>query len=227
MQGKRFAIVLLLISSVFFISFSVNAQSSDVNTSTASSQQEATSGAKKTLIQNRVEEAKENRLEKKEAFKAKLLEIRNEKKRALVERISTKLSTVNTNRTTHMSTVLEKINTLLNRLVERINTAKVNGKDIASVESALTQAQDALSDARSLVATQAAKTYEFEISSEEGVLKSNVGTVVSQFEKDLRDAHKAVVDAKQAVMLLIKDLNALKTSTVSPTIVISPTVSAE
>jgi len=145
----------------------------------------------------------------------------------LVERISTKLSTVNTNRTTHMSTVLEKINTLLNRLVERINTAKVNGKDIASVESALTQAQDALSDARSLVATQAAKTYEFEISSEEGVLKSNVGTVVSQFEKDLRDAHKAVVDAKQAVMLLIKDLNALKTSTVSPTIVISPTVSAE
>lgn len=219
MQGKRVAIVLLLISWVIFTSSSVNAQSNNVNTSTSSGQQEATSGAKNTSIQNR--------LEKKEEFKAKLLEIKNEKKRALVERISTKLSNVNTNRTTLMNAVLEKINTLLNRLVERINTAKANGKDVAPVEFSLTEAQDALSAARTLVAVQTTKTYEFQISPEEGVLKSNVGATVSQFEKDLRDTHKAVIDAKQAVMSLIKDLNKLKTTTVSPTTVISPTVTAE
>lgn len=227
MQGKRIAIVLLLVSWVVFTSSFVNAQSSDTNTSTSSSQREATSGAKNTSIQNHVEETKQNRLEKKEEFKVKLLEIKNEKKRALVERINTKLSNVNTNRTTLMNVVLEKINTLLNRLVERINAAKANGKDIAPVESALTEAQDTLANARSLVAAQAAKTYEFQISSEERTLRSNVGATVSQFEKDLRDTHKAVVDAKQAVMFLIRDLNKLKTATVLPTTIISPAVPAE
>lgn len=225
MRAKPFLIYFFCLILLFFAVSSIRAQSNtdstntSISTPTTTAQPEATTGTRGTTIQNRIE--------KREEFKEKLQEIKNEKKRALVERIDTKISSVNTNRTTQMSTVLEKLNSILSRLIEKVNTAKTaGGNETTLAEVAITQAQSALSTAKASVASQASKQYDIQVSSEEGVLRTNVGSTVSQFEKDLRTTHKTVVDAKQALMSVIKELSKLKTASVSST-VISPTVPAE
>lgn len=131
-------------------------------------------------------------------FRTKLDSIRDEKKKAIVDRIDKRIPEINANRTSIMLSHLTKIEEILNRLETRTNDLATAGKDVTAIRTAITNARDAITSARSAVTAQAAKTYTFNITTE-----GNLGQVVSatrlQFARDLQATHKAVVAVRKAV----------------------------
>jgi len=160
--------------------------------------------------------AKEKRTEfiemmkaKREEFNKRLQTIGDEGKRMLVERIDTKMGRVNQSVTNRFSIVLDKLQSILNRFIGKAQDAKAKGIDTSAVDSAIESAQIALGNAKTLAASQAANLYVVDIASQ-SALRVSVGSVVSQLRSDLRDVHKAMVDAKQAVQKVVMEFAKLR-----------------
>lgn len=179
-------LVAICISVFLLIAYSslANAQ---INTSTDSAgrlkqQIQELREQKKTVKQ----QIKDSVAAKREEFNAKLQTIKDQKKKALVERIDAKLANANVKHTDRFMHVLSNLQTILDKISEDIDK---------------TEAQPAIDAAKLAVENQAAKTYTITISTERA-LRSDVGTVTSQLRLDLMATHKTVADAKQAVQAL-------------------------
>lgn len=133
-----------------------------------------------------------------EEFRARLLTIRDAKKKAIVEKTDRRISEINANRTTIMLRHLTKIEEILGRIEARTNTVAASGKDVTTVRTAITKAADAIAAAKTAVNAQAAKTYTIEVTTEAN-LGSAVSAVRTQFAADLRTAHQAVVTARKSI----------------------------
>src|SRR5436190_1522654 len=72
-----------------------------------------------------------------ELFEQKLSGISDAKKQALLEKLNFLCGQIQTKRTDMMTNVLTKLSTALDYLVTRTAAAKTNGKDVTSVETAL------------------------------------------------------------------------------------------
>lgn len=120
-------------------------------------------------------------------FKAKLAKIRDEKKKAIVEKLDARFAEVNEKRTNQMSGHLYRMSGILD---------KVTGKDVTAARAAIQVASTAVS-------AQAAKSYLITITTEAN-LKMDVGKVRSQLESDLRVVHQLVIEARKAVQAVIK-----------------------
>lgn len=158
-----------------------------------------------TTIMMKREEAKKKFQDLRDTFKKRLAEFKDERKKTLVARIDEKMTTINKRRTDHMITVLEKLNNILKKIEDKTNTAKGQGVNTTTVDAAIQAAHDAISAASNAVSAQAGKDYVITIGDETGI-KNSVGQAMSGLEKDLRNTHKLVVDAKQAVMKAAKEL---------------------
>lgn len=156
-------------------------------------------------IQVKREEAKEKFKAKREAFTEKLAIIQDEKKKAIVERVDTKMANVNQHRTDSMSQALVKINEKLTILSQKIDAAKAASKDTTAAEKALSDAQAAYDAAQTAVSAQAGNEYVVQIGTET-TLRTNVDTTVSQLQQDLRTTHQTVVAAKQAAQNVVREL---------------------
>lgn len=156
-------------------------------------------------LQNRAQNRKEAVQQKREEFKVRLQTIRNEKKKAAVERIDTKIANTNEVHTVRFTSILVKLQSILDRVSQKASEAKANGKDTTVLDSSIVSAQAAIDSAKAAVSAQAAKTYVIQIS-DEATLRNSVGTTTSQFKKDLRDVRKAIVEAKQAVQNAVREL---------------------
>lgn len=159
----------------------------------------------KDISQNRAQNKKDVVQQKREEFKTRLQTIRNEKKKAVVERIDTKIANTNEVHTVRFTSILLKLQSILDRVSQKASEAKANGKDTTALDSSIVSAQAAIDSAKAAVSAQAAKTYAIQIS-DEATLRNSVGTTTSQFRKDLRDVHKAIVEAKQAVQNAVREL---------------------
>ncbi|MBI2051847.1 hypothetical protein HYT33_03750 [Candidatus Roizmanbacteria bacterium] len=157
----------------------------------------------------RLKERKEAVREKREMFRQKLKEIRDKRKQAVVERIDTKMTKVNERRTSRWVEVLNKLSSIMERLQKKTDDAKTQGKDTKAAEDAIFKANDAIATAQSTVSSQAGREYVIELG-EESAVRGAVGAVVNQLQQDLRATHKAVVDAKQAVMNVSGEVAKLK-----------------
>lgn len=147
----------------------------------------------KDRVQTKREEVKEIVAIKRDEFKAKLQTIKDQKKKAVVERIDAKLMNVNVKHTDRFTHVLSNLQTLL----EKISQSTTDTDVLADAA----KAQAAIDAAKAAIETQAAKTYIITISTETA-LRLDVGAVTSQLRLDLMATHKLVVDAKQAVQAL-------------------------
>ncbi|OGH14688.1 MAG: hypothetical protein A2687_01280 [Candidatus Levybacteria bacterium RIFCSPHIGHO2_01_FULL_38_26] len=156
-------------------------------------------------IQNRRAEVQEQMQVKRDEFRERLQTIRDQAKRLIVERIDTRMEETNQRVANRFLDVLDKLQVLLDRLVGKAGSAKSEGKDTVELEAAIANAQTAIDNAKTAVASQAANTYIIEIASE-SALRSDVGTVVSQLRTDLSAVHQFVVAAKQAVQNVIAEL---------------------
>jgi hypothetical protein len=156
-----------------------------------------------------VKEARENRIEAREQareeYQTRLQQIKDERKRQIVENVSNRIAVINQNRTSIMLKHLDQIESVLTRLETKITTAKTNGKDVGSVESDIASAKTAISTARTKVSTQSTKTYTINITTE-STLASAVATTRQAFQADLKSAHDSVVAARTAVSLAIQNL---------------------
>jgi len=143
--------------------------------------------------------------EAREEFRQKLSQLKDARKKAIVEKIDARIAEINLNRTAIMTNHLNQIEAVLNKLETRANTAKTNGKNVSSVETAIASARAAIATARQNISDQAAKQYVINITSE-----TNLGAAVSvtrqAFANDLQVTHKSVVSARQTVAAAISTL---------------------
>ena len=213
----------------------------NIRTEAAKEIQDARENFKKTVDAKRVElqNARENfkktvevkRAELKntiqtqrDELKTKLQNIKDERKKTAVERIDQNLTNLNARMTTHYTNVLDQISGVLARVTSRADKAQTNGKDVTTVRTAITNAQNAIDAAQVAVVAQAGKTYSMNISGDE-TLKNDVGVARQALRDDLKkveDSVKAARDGvRQAAITLaqIQGVDELKdaTSTASTT----------
>lgn len=201
---KRFYYFFLFISLFFVLAISAYAENATITGTTATRFQQI-QAEKQGLLEKR--KAETNFKDRKMELQEKLKVVRDEKKKVMVERIDERISAMNKNHTKRLLTVLEKLEAILNKISDRAQKLKEipAGLNTTAVDSAIASAKTAINAAKEVIVTQSAKTYSVEITSE-AKLKANVGAVVSMFRKDLRDAHKAVIDAKQSVQKAEREL---------------------
>jgi hypothetical protein len=157
--------------------------------------------------------------EKRDAFKEKLKTIKDERKKNLTEKIDNRMVTVNKNQTARMKKILDMLTEHISKLEKRLSAEKEKGQDVANVESLLATAKTAISDSLTIVESQAAKDYVFEITEEENLGQSIKGSYEA-LKEDLGIAQDSVVKAKKAVVDVYKAMQSL--IKVSPTAVITP-----
>jgi hypothetical protein len=129
---------------------------------------------------------KEKIASKEAEFKQKLQLIKDTKKKALIEKINEKINTINARHTERYAQIIGNLQLVFDKTETTMNK---------------TSALGAINAAKLAVENQASKTYTITIATEEG-LRNSVGLVISQLRQDLNVAYKAVVNARQAVMLL-------------------------
>ena len=131
-------------------------------------------------------------------FRTRLSTIRDEKKKAIVDRTDKRIVEINANRTSIMTRHLTKIEETLNKIETRALEVEKKGKDISAVRAAIVTASTAIASAESAIATQAAKTYVINVTTEDS-LGSAVSSTRMAFAKDLQAAHQSVVTARKSV----------------------------
>lgn len=171
-------------------------------------------------IKTEKETIKEQFKTAREEFKTKLEGIKDENKKAIVERVNNKLTNVNANRTAHFNKVLDLLQKHLDRVKTQAGELKTKGKDTTEVDAAVVAAQATIDSARSTVSTQTAKQYVITITTEDN-LRNDVGKTMKQLQQDLQTTKDAVMKAKEALIKAIIALAKLKGAEV--TITVSPT----
>lgn len=124
-------------------------------------------------------------------FRTKLAGIRDEKKKAIVEKMDQRISELNKKRTDLMVKHLAKIEEILNKVEAR-------GNDTPAVVTAIATARSSIATAKQQVSDQSGKTYTIEITTE-GRLGAAVSAVRTALSKDLQTAHQSVVTARKSV----------------------------
>lgn len=157
----------------------------------------------------KVIETREQMKQRIDEYKSRISEIRDTRKRALIERISGKIMKANQNLIRKMTEALEKLSQRLTRLEERGAALKISGKDTTEFDQAVSLAETAIDQASAAVTEQALKEYSANITDEAG-LKNYVGAMVSEFRSDISGAFKLVSAARQAVAKVISELGKIE-----------------
>lgn len=128
---------------------------------------------------------------KRAEFREKITQIRDEKKKQILEHISNQLQLINDRATKAMLNHLER----LQALVEKIKTRKP--------EANTTNTQTKINEAKSAVEAQAVKEYIIEFTGEAG-LRVGASTQKTQLRADLKSVREKVRLARQAVVDLLQ-----------------------
>src|SRR3989338_7449761 len=152
----------------------------------------------KEKIQVKREEVKGKIEAKRAELKQNLAKIKDERKKAVAERIYQELNKLNERTMNHFVDVLNHLEKTLEKIKDRTAKAETNGRDVAAVRTAISDAEQAISASRSAVEIQSKKTYDFTFDSEE-TLKLNIGKARQALHSDISGVRKTVFDAREAV----------------------------
>lgn len=156
-------------------------------------------------------------------YKASLKQIKDARKKTIIESVDQKLIKANQKSTDHFLLAIVKLENLLKKFSDRASLLKQSGKDTSDVDAAIVAARDAISDAKNAVSEQAAKEYTFQIT-DESTLKANLGQTMKLLRSDLKATHDVVKLAKQKVIDVARALAKLKPDvTVTDSPDVSPT----
>jgi len=199
---KKYITIIGVVGLLIIITSNIEAKEHSIGLNPSQSTKEASIiqkvPAPPPILREQIINIRQQAKEERQKFREKLEEIKNERKKATVERIDERVSTMNKNYVLRMSKALDKLDMVLKKISEKTTLLKNKGREVGSLESAIASAKDAIDSARIAVDEQAQKSYVIEIT-KEAFLRANVGKTVSEFRTDLRDVHKLVVDAKQEV----------------------------
>ncbi len=152
--------------------------------------------------------AQENK-KKREAFKAKLDSIKDENKQKIVEKINTQLATINRRHTSMLSTVLTKFEDILARIIKKTHALADEGINTIAIDADITDAEVAISKAKSAIETQSERDYTIEISDEAG-LKTSISTTRQLLHSDLKAVRELVKTAHESVKTAAETLHTTK-----------------
>jgi len=142
------------------------------------------------------------------AFRAKLAQIKDTRKQALVDKIDTHIQEINTRRTTQMSEALIRLTAIL----DRINTKATASTSQTSLDL-ITDARTKIVTANTAVDAQKDKDYVVQITTD-SLLGQAVKTAFQSFSSDINTTHQTVVDARLSV---IESIKAIEPNKASPT----------
>lgn len=167
--------------------------------------QEVTVSTRTPTLKQKINVLKNDRAGKIEEFKARLAQIKDERKKELAQRIANKIENSNKRLTDKMTRALERLSTILNKIGDKEAALKAKGEDTTNLKNAIVNAKTAIDEAKQAVSEQAAREYSAELA-DDSLLKAAIGRMVSSFRLDIVSAHKTVIAAKQAVSKAISEL---------------------
>ena len=132
-------------------------------------------------------------------FKTNLAKIKDEKKKAIVDNVTTTLNDLNTKLTGQLADKVDQIETVLVSIQSRIDKAETKGLYVSAVKTQVTKAENAIKDARSAITTQSTKDYTPTLS-DETKLKAEMQTLRDTFKTDIKAVFEKVKLAHQAVV---------------------------
>jgi hypothetical protein len=155
---------------------------------------------KKLALTDRLEDKKDKLASRAAMLKEKLSKFRDQSKAKILDRINTELANINKRRTTQMSQNLGRMEEILGKLESKAgNSASASASVMEAINSARTQ----IDLAKAEVASQSAKDYTVEVSSE-SASKVDAKKTRDQLHSDLKLAHNTVQDARKAVANAIR-----------------------
>lgn len=175
----------------------------------------------KDKVQVKREEVKGKIEAKRAELKQNLAKIKDERKKAAAERIYQELNKLNERAMNHFVDVLNRLEKTLGKIKDRTAKAETNGRDVAAVKTAISNAEQAITASRTAVEVQSKKTYDFTFDSEE-TLRLNIGKARQQLRDDISAVRKIVFDARDAVrkaavaLAQIPKVDELEVTTVTP-----------
>lgn len=177
-------------------------------------------GEKKAQIKQRWQELKDIREAKKQelknkaakekvAIQARIQSMNDEKKKQIAVRIQKKLSAINAARTEHFASFLERLSTILDKIESRTEKAKATGKNVSAVETAITEAREAISSSQAMVDAQKAKEYQLVVT-DDAAAKTEVGATVKKLQGDLETVRVSLKTAQTAVQKVFRQLKSIQ-----------------
>lgn len=164
----------------------------------------------------------EEKLSKREQFRAKLMEIKNEEKRALAERLQQRIDEINLRLCENYENYLKKIEMILDKMEDIVAELKTKGIKTENVEKMIQQARDKIAELRAKVNQQKEKDYTVNITGEK-FLKVNFGSTMSQLRKDHRNLRTEIKSLRKLVGQILIELRKLSPSPVpTPSLVPTP-----
>ena len=154
---------------------------------------------KRELIEQKQQLVKTTRAQ----FQTAVTQIKDVRKKAIVEKVDSRIATVDQIRTANMTKQLTQIKNVLDKLDLKIATASTAGKDVTVAKTAMSSARNAWTVAQTAVTAQAAKTYTPSISTDT-TLKTVVSSTVKGVVDDLKNTHQLVIAARQAAVDVAK-----------------------
>lgn len=161
------------------------------------------------------DEGSQVNLKKREEFKTKLGEIRDEKKKEKLTNLDENLSKVNANAVSRWNKVLERLEAIIAKIKTRTDEASAQGRDVTGILSAISTAEGKITDAKTAVADQSNNAYVIVIGSESN-LGQSVKSTISTLKTDLKAVETKVKAARDAVKDVFTALKAV-VGTTEPT----------
>lgn len=188
--------VILFLTSHTSVLAQDSANTSDQTTDSATQLQEDRLKQRLNTLQSDAAQRRQNISDiadqRRQEFKDRLQTIRDEAKKTIVERIDTKIATINTNATIRLSSALNKLSSAITRIEDKITSDQNESQEVLQ---AIDTAKASIEAAETAVDEQASKSYIIEITDEES-LRQAVSTVVQQFKSDLDTTKRSVLQAK-------------------------------
>jgi len=135
---------------------------------------------------------------KRAQLQERLKKIKDERKKAAVEKIDRQLTELNDRMLAHFTDLLKKLENVLGRISSRADKANARGLDVTAVRQAIADADKAIVAAREAVKAQAGKTYSVVVNTE-ATLKVDVQKARQALHADLKKVSDAVRAAREAV----------------------------
>jgi hypothetical protein len=192
-------IILIYISVVPRFAFAQNAMSS--NFKAASEASNIINTAKDTALSTTKNEIKQ---QARRDFKSALNTIKDQKKKAIVENIDTKIAQINTLRTQQMLNRVNQLELVLTHIATKEAELSSQRKDTSLLKVDITNATEALDTAKQALTAQSQKDYVIDITTEEK-LGPSVKDTLKQFRTDLKGVFADVVMAKEKIVTAHED----------------------
>lgn len=156
---------------------------------------------------------------KKKSLKEQIQNISDARKKNIVGKIGDRLTTSNTNLTGKMDQALMRMSQILEKIASREATLSSSGTNTSALKTAITNAQNDITSAKTLVATQKTKTYTAELTDD--TLGSVISGLVQQFKTDITAAHESVRSARTSLLTAMQELIKLTPDTVKTNTVVN------